>query len=480
MNLLILFTICLTVAAYALSRWLFIRYPFPFANPVFVSTTLIIVILTLLHLDFSHYQPGLKIMTFLLGPATVALAVPLSFVAALPTYAQDAAGQRVADESESSTATPGQAAGDDDARLRDAAGRLRSVPSPRDVLGHAVGERFTDAAGVVRYMEALAAASEEVRIEPYGRTMEGRPLVRVVFGRADRLHRLEEILDRNRELADPDTPERRAREIAAENPLIVYFSFGIHGRESASSEAAIWMAWNLARGAVSIEGVLDSTVVVMDPVLNPDGRDRYVLWYRQARALRPNPSPYSWEHVEPWPGGRFNRYLFDLNRDWAWLTQPESRMRREGWSRWTPQVHVDFHEMGWTDNYLFFPAEEPINPLYTSHTLRWSHYFGEANARAFDRRGWPYYTGEWFDFWYPSYGDTWASFLGAIGMTYEQGGSGDAGLAIDRPDGFTLTLRDRADGHRTAGAAAPRAAAAARPAPRRSFAEKQRAQDARL
>lgn len=352
-----------------------------------------------------------------------------------------------------------------------------AIPSPREILGHHVGENFTDAAGIVRYMEALAAASPEVRIEPYGTTIEGRDLIRVVFAREDRMARLDEILDSNRVLANPDTPAERILEIAAENPAIVYFSFAIHGRETASSEAAIWLGWDLARGEPSVAGVLDSLVVVFDPVLNPDGLDRYVNWYRQARALRPNPSRYAWEHVEPWPGGRFNHYLFDLNRDWGWLTQPESRMRRAGWNRWTPQVHVDFHEMGWQDNYLFFPAEEPINPLYSRSTLRWHDYFGDANAAAFDERGWPYYTGEWFDFWAPIFGDTWASYLGTIGMTYEQGGSGEAGLAIHRPDGFTLTLRDRADGHRTAGVATLRAAAAARYDLLRDFSEFHRTVD---
>jgi hypothetical protein len=338
----------------------------------------------------------------------------------------------------------------------------QGVPPPGEVLGHAVGERFTDHAGVVRYMEALSAASPRVEMHRYGTTMEGRPLIRVVFAREDRMADLERILDRNRELANPDTPEARAREIARDNPAVAYLSYGIHGRESSSSEAAIWMAWNLARGADEVAVVLDSLIVVMDPVLNPDGRDRYVHWYRQARGLRPNPNPDSWEHVEPWPGGRFNHYLFDLNRDWSWATQPETRARRAEWSRWTPQVHVDFHEMGLAENYLFFPANDPINPLFPESTIRWHERFGDANARAFDERGWPYYTGEWFDFWYPGYGDTWASFHGAIGMTYEQGGSGAAGLAVDRPDGLTLTLRDRADGHRTAGEATLRAAALSR------------------
>src|SRR5690606_31907378 len=141
-----------------------------------------------------------------------------------------------------------------------------------------------------------------------------------------------------------------------------------------------------------------------------------------------------------WPGGRYNHYYFDLNRDWAWGTQPETRARLATWNTWSPQVHVDFHEMGYTSSYFFFPAAAPINPLYPPRTLEWGRYFGSANAAAFDQRGWRYFTGESYDLFYPGYGDSWPSLLGAIGMTYEQAGSGRAGLAIARPDGDTLTL----------------------------------------
>lgn len=328
-----------------------------------------------------------------------------------------------------------------------------TVPSPAEVLGHELGERFTDHAGVVRYMEALDASSPRVQVRRYGTTVEGRPLLQVVIAREDYMARLDEVLALNRELSDPDTPPARAREIAARNPAVVYFSYGVHGNESSSSEAAMWTAWDLARGAESVAGVLDSVVVVIDPAVNPDGRDRYVNWYRQAVGAKPNPSPQAREHFEPWPGGRYNHYLFDLNRDWAWLSQPESRARIATWGTWTPQVHVDFHEMGWRSNYFFFPAAEPINPIYPEHTLKWGRRIGEGNARAFDREGWLYYTAESFDLFYPGYGDSWPSLLGAIGMTYEQAGGGRAGLAIDRPDGTTLTLRDRATHHRTSGQA---------------------------
>lgn len=332
------------------------------------------------------------------------------------------------------------------------------IPSPAEVLGYELGERFTDHAGVVRYMESLAAASPMVRLERYGETVEGRPLLQVVIARTDYLARLDEILELNRELAEPTTTEARAREIAARNPAVLYFSYGVHGNESSSSEAALWTAWNLVRGAESVAGVLDSAIVVIDPAVNPDGRDRYVKWYEQAVGSTPNPNPNAAEHWEPWPGGRFNHYLFDLNRDWAWMSQPETRARLATWSRWTPQVHVDFHEMSHNSTYFFFPAATPINPLYPEHTLKWGRIIGEANAAAFDEKGWPYYTGQSFDLFYPGYGDSWPSLLGAIGMTYEQAGGGRAGLAVRRADGTVLTLRDRAEHHWTAGEATLRVA----------------------
>ncbi len=335
-------------------------------------------------------------------------------------------------------------------------------PSPSDVLGYALGERFTDHTHVVRYFEALAEASPLVSLERYGETAEGRPLIQALIASPDHRARLDEILARNAELTLPETSAARAAEIAADNPAVVYLSYGVHGNESSSSEAAMWTAWDLARGADGLGDALASVIVVIDPALNPDGRDRYVDWYRQARGAVPNPRPEAREHWEPWPGGRYNHYLFDLNRDWAFATQPETRARLATWGRWNPEVHVDFHEMGFTSSYFFFPATEPINPAYPEHTREWARRFGDANAAAFDARGWPYYTAEAFDLFYPGYGDSWPSLLGAIGMTYEQAGHARAGLAVERPDGVLLTLRDRAQHHRVAGQATIRTAAEGR------------------
>ncbi len=343
-----------------------------------------------------------------------------------------------------------------------AAAVAQAPPSPADVLGWELGERFTDVPDVGRYMEALADASPLVSVERYGETFEGRPLVQVLVASPEYRARLDEILAANRELTDPGTSRERAADIIRDNPAVVYLSYGVHGNETSSSEAAMWTAWDLARGAAEVAGVLDSVIVVIDPMLNPDGRARYVQFYRGARGAEPNPNPDAREHDEPWPGGRSNHFYFDLNRDWSWVSQAETRARLATWDRWNPQVHVDFHEMSPRSTYFFFPSAEPVNPIYPETTLAWGRRFGEANARAFDARGWLYFTGESYDHFYPGYGDTWPSLTGAIGMTYEQAGGGSAGLAFERADGTVLTLRDRAQHHRTTGEATLRTAAQGR------------------
>jgi hypothetical protein len=336
----------------------------------------------------------------------------------------------------------------------------QAPPSPEAVLGYALGQHFTEYHRVREYSRALAAASPRVEYRVYGTTPGRRELIQLIIARPENLARLDQILAANEELTRPETPLARAREIAVANPAIVFFSYGVHGNESSSSEAAMWTAWDLAREAPEVAGVLDSLVVIIDPVANPDGRDRYVSWFNSVVGARPNPGAQSREHREPWPGGRFNHYLFDLNRDWAWATQPETRARLATWWRFNPQVHVDFHEMGYQSTYFFFPAAAPINPIYPPHVLEWGRRFGQANAQAFDARGWPYFTAESFDLFYPGYGDSWPSLTGAIGMTYEMAGHGMAGLAIERAVGDTLTLAQRATQHWVAGRATLRTAAA--------------------
>ena len=338
--------------------------------------------------------------------------------------------------------------------------QAQEIPSPEAFLGHEIGDRFATTDQVYAYFERLAELHPAVSVDSYGTTMQGREIQQVLIASPEHRARMDEILAANRELMDPSTSEARAREIAADLPAILYYTSAAHGNEASASEAAMWTVHDLLTGADGLEGVLDSLVVIFDPVANPDGRERYIHFFVSNTQVRDNPSPRIRERREPWPGSRFNHYLFDLNRDWAWLSQQETRDRLVRFHRYNPHVHVDVHEMGYRSSYFFFPAAEPINDIFPEHILEWGRRFGDGNAEAFDRERLLYYTAQNFDLFYPGYGDSWPSLVGAVGMTYEQGGSGFAGLLVERPDGTTLSLHDRATGHRVAQNATLRTAAA--------------------
>ncbi|HEX3579880.1 MAG TPA: hypothetical protein VHY33_15060, partial [Thermoanaerobaculia bacterium] len=161
---------------------------------------------------------------------------------------------------------------------------------------------------------------------------------------------------------------------------------------------------------------------------------------------------------EPWPGGRFNHYLIDMNRDWAWSSQREVRARVAEYTKWNPQVFVDFHEMGYQSSYFFPPDARPVNANLPKDVDTWLEKFGRADAEAFTKKGWTFFTGEEFDLFYPGYGDSWPSLHGAIGMTYEVAGHSRAGSAITRDDGTVYTLADRIARHYTTAMATLRTA----------------------
>ncbi len=321
--------------------------------------------------------------------------------------------------------------------------------TPEEFLGYPLGDRFTPHHRVIDYFEYVAEASSTVVLDRYGTSIEGRPLILATLTSPTHIARLEEIRTNN--LRRTGLIEG---EVVEGDPAIVWLSYGVHGNESVSTEAALATLFALADPTNErARAWLDRAVVVLDPCLNPDGRERYVNWYSQAVGAWENPDPASREHLEPWPGGRTNHYLFDLNRDWAWQTQQESQARVAQYRRWMPHVHVDFHEQGVDAPYFFAPAAEPYHDIVTDWQRAFQQTIGRNNARHFDEQGWLYFTREVFDLLYPSYGDTWPTYNGAIGMTYEQAGGGRAGLAIETATGDTLTLADRIAHHTVTGLA---------------------------
>ena len=327
---------------------------------------------------------------------------------------------------------------------------LAHVPTPESITDTPTASRFVDHAAVTRAFEAICGASDRAELVRYGESWEGRPLLLAMVSSEENLARRAEILAGIARLADPRPAlddEERARLIDG-LPAVVWLSYSVHGNEPSGTEAALPVLYHLAAGDDdATRGLLDDVFCVIDPCLNPDGRDRYVNWFRSVSGARPNDDPQAEEHREPWPGGRINHYYFDLNRDWAFLTQAETRARVGWFLALRPQVHVDLHEMFYNSSYFFFPSADPTNENFPPSTLRWGERFGRGNAAAFDEHGWSYYTGEHFDLFYPGYGDSWPSLHGAIGMTYEQGGHSAAGLVIRRADGTELTLDDRTAHH---------------------------------
>lgn len=322
-----------------------------------------------------------------------------------------------------------------------------SLQTPEQFLGYPLGSQFTTHAQILDYVRYLAAqAPTRCKFQPYGTTYEGRPLVVAIISSEANMSRLEDIRTDNLKRTG-----LLAGQPSGTQPAIAWLSYNVHGNESVSSESVMQVMYDLLNtGNQQTQSWLANTVVILDPCENPDGRERYVQWYKQTMAHTPNASPYAWEHYEPWPGGRPNHYLFDLNRDWAWQTQIETKSRIALYNQWMPHLHADFHEMGVDAPYYFSPAAKPYHQDITPWQRQFQNIIGEHNRKYFDTNNWLYFTRENYDLFYPSYGDTWPTFNGAIGMTYEQGGSGRAGVAIAREQGDTLTLSQRIAHHHAA------------------------------
>lgn len=327
----------------------------------------------------------------------------------------------------------------------------QNPPALQAVVGHDSGERITRSADVRRYFEALQAANpDRVVMGDYARSWEGRPLFWAAVGSPRNIARLNAIKAATNALADPrKTSPEQARALINDTPAIVWMAYSVHGNEISPADAALTAARRLTDSLdAEAQGWLENVVVVFVPTQNPDGRERFINSFEAGLGAQPNGDPLSAERAEPWPSGRFNHNLFDLNRDWFIQSQPETQGHAALIREWRPQVVVDSHEMG-TDSSFFFPPEaEPLNPWIYPAILEARERFGRNNAARFDQAGLDYFTRETFDAFYPGYGDGWPAYFGAVSMTYEQGSS--RGLLARRSSGEMLTYADTVQGHLTA------------------------------
>ncbi|HHB80031.1 MAG TPA: zinc carboxypeptidase, partial [Saprospiraceae bacterium] len=312
------------------------------------------------------------------------------------------------------------------------------IESPDDFLVTDYGKEFTPYHLVVNYFEQIARRSPRVEYRPYGFSTEKRQLGIAIISSEKNMSQLEQIRLNNLK----KTGLLAGKTDKKLDKAIVWVNFGVHGNEAAATESAMEVLFELATTKAPW---LEDVVVILNPCANPDGFDRYVNWNRSVAHQVLMPNSQSREHREPWPTGRSNHYYFDLNRDWAWATQKETKALLETYQSWMPHVVPDMHEQYPNNSFYFAPAAHPFHEYLSVFQSEFQKKIGLANAHAFDERGWLYFTKETFDLFYPGYGDTYPLFNGAIGMTYEQAGHGIAGRAFQLDIGDTLTIRERID-----------------------------------
>jgi len=286
-----------------------------------------------------------------------------------------------------------------------------SVPTPTDWFGFEPGQRHPRHDQIVSYLHALDEASERVEVERIGFTHGKRPLLLVRFAARERHAGLDELAQR-RHQASRD----------GDGPPVVWLGYSVHGDEASGASAAAVIAWYLAadRGA-AVRRWLDQVVILMEPVINPDGLDRFAHWVNAHRGYHPSADADDREHNEAWPSGRTNYYWFDLNRDWMPLVHPESRARMRALQQWRPHVVTDHHEMGADATFFFQPGiPERTNPLTPPANQELTARIGQFHARRLDQAGQPYYTRESFDDYYLGKGSTYPDLTGGIGILFEQ------------------------------------------------------------
>ena len=315
-----------------------------------------------------------------------------------------------------------------------------ATPTLESVVGHDHGADVSSIPEIHEFFDALMEANpDRMEVFKYAESWQGRDLIYAAISSAENLARMEEIKADMARLASGTLSESEASSIAASIPAVVWISAGVHGDEISPPDSAAFLAYHLlaAEGDALVDQILENTIVIIDPSQNPDGRMRFHHSFDSSVGMEPFSDPAAAEHDQPWPGGRYNHYLFDLNRDWFAMTQPEVQGRVSSVLDWHPVVYVDSHEMGPSSTYYFPPPANPLNPNIPQEQVDRLYEMGRNHGRWFDRFGVAYYTREVFDAFYPGYGDMWPMLNGATAMTFEQ--SSARGLLQDRDDGSVIT-----------------------------------------
>ena len=318
-----------------------------------------------------------------------------------------------------------------------------AIPTPKSIIGYEVGEWHVTHDKLIEYMKAIANSSDRITIEDRGKTFEGRPLLLLTITSPENHKNIENI--RLNHVKNTDSNVSRSLNLET-MPLVVYQGFSIHGNEPSGANSAMVLAYYLAAAEGSeIEALLNNTVILLDPSLNPDGLQRFAYWANMNRSDNLNTDSNDREFHEVWPGGRTNHYWFDMNRDWLPVQLPESRARIESFRNWMPNILTDHHEMGSNSSFFFQPGiQTRVNPLTPIENQQLTKEIGNYHAKALDKIGSLYFTEEQYDDFYYGKGSTYPDINGAIGILFEQASSrGHAQETINGILTFPFTIRNQ-------------------------------------
>lgn len=319
-----------------------------------------------------------------------------------------------------------------------------AIPKPKDIIYHNVGEWHVTHDRLVNYMKAIAAAApDRVRLEIMGFTYENRPQVLLIITSPKNQQRLEEIRQQHLLLSDPS---KSASVNIEKMPIVVWIGHSIHGNEPSGANAALLSAYYLAAAqGKQIDELLENTVILFDPSFNPDGLQRFSTWANQNKSKNLVTDPNSREFNEVWPGGRFNHYWFDLNRDWLPAVHVESQNRLQWFHKWKPNILTDHHEQGSNATFFFQPGVPArVNPLTPEKNQELTNKLAKFHAKALDKIGSLYFTKESYDDFYYGKGSTYPDINGAIGILFEQASSrGHAQETVNGILKFPATIKNQ-------------------------------------
>ena len=302
-----------------------------------------------------------------------------------------------------------------------------NIKSPEEFLGYPIGEMHTRHDLIVSYMTYLSNTSDKADMFSYATSYEGRKLIYLIVSSPEKINNIDEIRKSHLSYIKPDDENYIQSDKPTDFPVIINLGYNVHGNEPSSSEAAMLTAYTLISSkSKEVEEYLENSIVLIDPTINPDGRDRHTQWVNSYKGSPLVDDPQDAEHNEYWPGGRTNHYWFDLNRDVLLGIHPETRGKIEFHHNWYPNVTMDFHEMGTNSTYFFVPwkthaAKDPVIPQENYEYFE--RLFGEFFAKGLDEIGSMYFSKEAFDKTYPGYHSSYGDLMGGIGMLFEQASS---------------------------------------------------------